>query len=192
MSTVLRKVSYSSFVKVRILKCPFVSSNGPVISNDVHSFYSVRLNSKLEAKNGKTTNVKFSFKVKFNSDQAALNMKTAINKALTGVKTNADSNENWTKPKIPHETWKVKIHSHNFVKSFVNLCTFCIFRLNFEENKERLLWSKIILVIISSGKDSQISKGIFNYLHSSRMQQKTCFQWKFLTFRSKSFYPDFI
>ena len=41
---------------------------------------------KSEAKDEKTTNIKFSFKVKFDSDQAALDMKKAINKALTGMK----------------------------------------------------------------------------------------------------------
>jgi hypothetical protein len=48
---------------------------------------------KSEAKDEKTTNIKFSFKVKFDSDQAALSMTKAINKALTGVKANYDSNE---------------------------------------------------------------------------------------------------
>ena len=81
------------------------------------------------------------------------------------------SKENWTKPKILR-AWNVK--SENtltyFCKSFVNLCIFCIFCLNFEENKERLFWNNIILVFISSGKGGQVSKGSFYYLHSSRKQ----------------------
>ena len=70
---------------------------------------SVHLDSKLEAKDEKNTNIKFTFKVKFDSDQAALNMKKDINKALTGVKANTDSNENWT-------AWNVKSeYTHIFL-----------------------------------------------------------------------------
>ena len=104
MTPPLKKVSCSSFVKVRISKCHFsvfkstsywylmmyiIFFINSVHSDKVHKFL------KSEAKDEKTTNIKFSFKVKFDSDQAALNMKKAINKAyFTGVKANTDSNEN--------------------------------------------------------------------------------------------------
>ena len=57
--------------------------------NSVHSDGSTKVHKFLksaEAKDEKTTNIKFSFKVKFNSDQAALNMKKDVHKALTAMK----------------------------------------------------------------------------------------------------------